>query len=153
MRRYAARRIVTLLLLIGIAPCLAHAQGPGGGDEVSRQLPALGTSGDPQGSPQARAHTSFEIALSVAVLVFGAIVIGLQILVMLRQNKYWDTWAIKIVGLTLVITSGLFLIVAGYSQDQVAPMMGILGTVVGYLLGKDEVPGRTANQGGVSAVP
>jgi hypothetical protein len=76
---------------------------------------------------------------------------GLQILVMLRQNKYWDTWAIKIVGLTLVITAGLFLIVAGYSQDQVAPMMGILGTVVGYLLGKDVDNGRPAGQGGTTA--
>ena len=136
---------ILLLMLIGLVPCVSHAQGPQGGKEASRQVPALGISGDNQKPSQARSHNSFEIALSIGVLVFGAIAMGLQILVMLRQNKYWDTWAIKIVGLTLVITAGLFLIVAGYSQDQVAPMMGILGTVIGYLLGKDEVPRQTGS--------
>jgi hypothetical protein len=27
--------------------------------------------------------------------------------------------------------------VAGYSDQQIAPAMGLLGTIVGYLLGKD----------------
>lgn len=31
------------------------------------------------------------------------------------------------VGLTLVIVSGLSLITAGYSQEQISPMMGLLG--------------------------
>ena len=41
-------------------------------------------------------------------------------------------------GLTLVLVAGLFLITAGYSQNQVAPMMGLLGTIVGFLLGTTE---------------
>ncbi|QTA83229.1 Uncharacterized protein dnl_56240 [Desulfonema limicola] len=42
------------------------------------------------------------------------------------------------VGFTLVIVSGLFLITAGYSQEQISPMIGLLGTTAGYLLGKTE---------------
>jgi len=30
---------------------------------------------------------------------------------------------------------------AGYSSEQIAPMYGLLGTVVGYLLGKTRSPG------------
>ena len=30
-----------------------------------------------------------------------------------------------------------FLISAGYSQDQLAAMMGLLGSIAGYLLGKE----------------
>lgn len=41
------------------------------------------------------------------------------------------------IGLTLVVTAGLFLITAGYSETQIAPMMGLLGTIAGYLLGKE----------------
>jgi hypothetical protein len=36
----------------------------------------------------------------------------------------------------LVVTAGLFLIPASYSNDQIAPLIGLLGTIVGYLLGK-----------------
>jgi hypothetical protein len=87
--------------------------------------------------PAGRGHTALEIGLSLGVLVFATVVLWLEILVLLRRNQEWDLLSIKIVGLTLVVSAGLFLIVAGFSQDQVAPMMGILGTMVGYLLGKD----------------
>ena len=147
MGRVVGTWFIGLALLAGVAPLEAHAQGPQGDRELMRQIPTLNASADNPSSPQARVHTGFEIALSIGVLVFGAVAMGLQILVMLRQNKYWDMLAIKIVGLTLVITAGLFLIVAGYSQEQVAPMMGILGTVVGYLLGKDHAADGAAGPG------
>lgn len=82
-------------------------------------------------------HTFIEIALSIGLLVFGGVLVGLQALLMITQKRYWDDWAIKVTGLTLVITAGLLLIVAGYSEEQAAPMMGMLGTVAGYLLGKE----------------
>lgn len=82
-------------------------------------------------------YTFIEVALTVGLLVFGAVLVGLQVLLMVTQRRYWDDWSIKVTGLTLVITSGLLLIVAGYSEEQAAPMMGMLGTVAGYLLGKE----------------
>ena len=33
-------------------------------------------------------------------------------LVMIRTNNYWDPWSFKVVGLTFVLVSGLFLIAA-----------------------------------------
>jgi hypothetical protein len=37
----------------------------------------------------------------------------------------------------LIISSSIFLIVAGYTSQQIAPAMGLLGTLAGYLLGKE----------------
>jgi hypothetical protein len=81
-------------------------------------------------------RTTAELALSLGVLAFGLLVMGLEVLVVVRTAKAWDTDSTRIVGLTLVVVAGLFLITAGYSQDQIAPMVGLLGTVAGYLLGK-----------------
>ncbi len=55
---------------------------------------------------------------------------------MLKRQKGWGSSSIQMVGLTLVITAGLFLVVTGYSQAQIAPMIGLLGTIAGYLLGR-----------------
>jgi hypothetical protein len=123
--------------------------------QVPRQVPDLSIdTSNHSPSPQATrsGHTAIEIALSLGVLVFGAVIISLEILVMLKRSMYWDIWSFKILGLTLVIVAGLFLIVAGYSQNQAAPMMGLLGTVAGYLLGKEGAPASsTAPPAGGSA--
>ncbi len=84
------------------------------------------------------ARSMLETHLSIGVLGFFVLVLGLEVLVMLRTRVTWGPTTVRIFGLTLVINSGLFLITAGYSQDQIAPMMGLLGTIAGYLLGKTE---------------
>ncbi len=84
-----------------------------------------------------RWHTSMEIGLSIGVLVFGLLLIMLQLSYLKSGGKFQPMWALKMTGITLVVTAGLFLIVAGFSQTQTAPMMGLLGTVAGYLLGKE----------------
>jgi hypothetical protein len=81
-------------------------------------------------------RTTIELGLSLGVLAFGLLVMVLEVLVMFRTSRGWDTDSTRIVGLTLVVVAGLFLITAGYSQDQIAPMTGLLGTVAGYLLGR-----------------
>ena len=50
-------------------------------------------------------------------------------------------------AVTLIVVSSLFIITAGYSSEQIAPAMGLFGTIAGYLLGRyqetkgDEVSG------------
>jgi hypothetical protein len=89
-----------------------------------------------QEAPTLGGRTTAELSLSLGVLAFGLLVMGMQVFVMLRTAKGWDMESTRIVGLTLVVVAGLFLITAGYSQDQIAPMIGLLGTIAGYLLGK-----------------
>lgn len=81
--------------------------------------------------------TQMEFNLSRIVLMFGISIITLEML-LVWLNKIDSQDAIKIVIITLIVTSTLFLITAGYSNDQIAPAMGLLGTIAGYLLGKQK---------------
>jgi hypothetical protein len=82
-------------------------------------------------------QTSFYLSLSV--LVFGLILCLAEIIVLFKKNDVcWDSSTFRVFGLTLIIISGIFLISAGYSEYQIASMMGLLGTVAGYLLAKTD---------------
>jgi hypothetical protein len=35
-----------------------------------------------------------------------------------------------------IIVSALILVIAGFSNDQIAPAFGLFGTIVGYMLGR-----------------
>ena len=96
-----------------------------------------------------RWHTVVEIALSVGVLVFGLILTSMMSSFLVRGFITGSSF-LKLFVLTTVVTAGLFVVVAGYTQDQIAPMMGLLGTLVGYLLGR-EGPGDTQGAGGPGA--
>lgn len=76
-----------------------------------------------------------EFSLSLVVLGFGLIIILLEIF-LIRSKKISSEDTIKFIIITLIITSTLFLITAGYSNDQIAPAVGLLGTIAGYLLGR-----------------
>jgi hypothetical protein len=77
------------------------------------------------------------VSLSIGALVFGAMIILVMSGLKLKDSIDLATFT-KMSGLALVLSVGLTLIVAGYTQEQIAPMMGLLGTVAGYLLGKTE---------------
>src|SRR5262245_8398122 len=72
------------------------------------------------------------------LLLIGVIIIALQVHLLIRGGKTWDALSIRITGITLIITAALFLITAGYSDRQMAPVMGLLGTIGGFLLGKSD---------------
>ena len=78
-----------------------------------------------------------EFTLSMIVLAFGLSVIILEI-ILIRIKKIQADDTIKFITVTLIITSTLFLITAGYSNDQIAPAVGLLGTIAGYLLGRNQ---------------
>jgi flagellar basal body-associated protein FliL len=77
-----------------------------------------------------------EIYLSIIVILFGLILVILTVYIAHGNNRGWDQEATRIFSFSVVITAGLFLMTAGYDSEQVAPMFGLLGTIVGYLLGK-----------------
>ena len=81
--------------------------------------------------------TRLEYSLSMFVLLFGFVIVTLE-MILVRLNKLESDDAIKFILITLIVTSTLFLITAGYSNNQIAPAMGLLGTIAGYLLGKQK---------------
>jgi hypothetical protein len=73
------------------------------------------------------------MTMCTAVLLFGAIVIALSSYLVTRSVDK-DT-VLKVTVIPMCIMSAIFLVVAGYSDSQIAPAMGLLGTVIGYVLG------------------
>tara|TARA_R110002124_G_scaffold103352_2_gene252315 strand:+ start:160 stop:552 length:393 start_codon:yes stop_codon:yes gene_type:complete len=72
--------------------------------------------------------------LSCSILIFGLVVLFL-IGYLIKVGKDPED-LLRSFGTVLIIIAAVFLIVAGYSEKQIAPVIGLLGTVAGYLLGK-----------------
>lgn len=83
--------------------------------------------------------SSWEFYLSLVVLGFGLLVIAFITFIVFKLKVQIDpSIAIQFIIVTLIITSTLFLITAGYGKDQIAPAIGLLGTIAGYLLGRSQ---------------
>lgn len=82
--------------------------------------------------------TSNSTTLGIAVLSFGLIIILMIGLVLLKRQRGFGNMTVKLIGLTIIITASIFLIVTGYSENQIAPVIGLLGTIAGYLLGSSD---------------
>lgn len=84
-----------------------------------------------------------EIALSLAVLVFTML---LMLMVLRIRESLGRSVVYKLAGLIVVVGSSLFLMTAGWSQSQVTPVVGLLGTGLGFVFGKDFEPVRRRRQ-------
>ncbi len=72
---------------------------------------------------------------SMIILIFGVLIISIEVYLIIRgQIEAKDI--MKYIVVTLIITCVMFLITAGHNNNQIAPAMGLLGTIAGYLLGK-----------------
>jgi hypothetical protein len=81
--------------------------------------------------------SSYEFALSSIVLIFGALLFAAE-LAIIKFTRYSPDQSTKLVAVTLIIVATLFIITAGFSSEQIAPAMGLFGTVAGYLLGRSQ---------------
>lgn len=86
-----------------------------------------------------RILTRFEFWLSLLILCFGALVVIAQF-ILLRKFDFDANDILKVFGVTLIIVGTLFLIAAGFGDKQIAPAMGLFGTLAGYLLGRASAP-------------
>jgi len=76
-----------------------------------------------------------EVYMSIAVLVFGLFIVLAQTFLFYKQKADVEE-VLKYFVVTLIIIGALFLVTAGYGNQQIAPILGLLGTIAGYLLGK-----------------
>jgi hypothetical protein len=86
----------------------------------------------------------------VMALIFGGILIG--VLGLLAYNRLLtETSVVRLFSLIFLATLAVFLIVGGYSQVQIGSAMTLLGTLAGYIFGRNEKPPNaqqpTAQQG------
>jgi hypothetical protein len=91
--------------------------------------------------------SDYEFWLSAEILLFGFGVIVVEFM-LLRHAKLTAEEALRVYAVTLIIVGTLFAITAGFDSTQIAPAMGLFGTIAGYLLGKRTSDTPTATQEG-----
>lgn len=76
-----------------------------------------------------------EVILAATVLIFG-LVMSILAGALLRRTQAKAEDVIRLFALIVIVCGILFLIAAGYSSSDIAPSLGLLGTIAGYLLGR-----------------
>jgi hypothetical protein len=86
-------------------------------------------------SPGTHFLSSFEGELALVIVGLTVLVlVTLSILLWKKDATAEDS--IRAFALVLIILGTIVLICAGYSNDQIAPAVGLFGTLAGYLLGR-----------------
>jgi len=80
--------------------------------------------------------TTVEQNLSIAVLGFGLAVLLIQFFTLRTVTPSNPELVIRAYAVTLIVVCTLFLVSAGLSTNQIAPAIGLFGTIAGYLLGR-----------------
>ncbi|MCP5533816.1 MAG: hypothetical protein H7A48_11635 [Akkermansiaceae bacterium] len=83
---------------------------------------------------EANAKLDFAATASITIASFGLLLIGI-IALLGYKNTIQPS---KLIALSLIVIAALLLIVLGYSDEQMSPVIGLLGTVAGYMLGSRE---------------
>lgn len=154
------KRFLTLLLIGLIATLTLYAQDtlPSNPPPASVPAPAQTTTAAtpvspddiPVNSPAFNANatptrTLTEVYLSIGILVFGAIItVALLYLLASRtksapSSEFID--AIRYPIVIVIIIGSIFLVTAGYNTNQMAPILGLMGTIAGYLMGRSKQTG------------
>ena len=86
--------------------------------------------------------------LTIALVLLG-IVSFVCMTYLITQNKR-PVEVLRAFGIPLIVVSGSLLIVTGFGSDQISPIIGLLGTIAGYLLGRTQeefLSARKENKG------
>jgi hypothetical protein len=124
-----------------VAPALAPGIGSALADNPSPTLA-------PGGVRVISALSSVELWLAIAIILFGLIVLAMQF-VLLRRAAAATEDVLRLFTVTMIIIGTMALIAVGYSSQQIAPALGLFGTILGYLLGKTDE--RMRNRGGAGS--
>lgn len=73
-----------------------------------------------------------------AVLFSGTLITIILLIVMNIRGKFFGPNFTKVLGITILLTFLVFLTVVSNSLDKLTPVVGLIGTLAGYLFGKSE---------------
>jgi hypothetical protein len=79
--------------------------------------------------------------LTTEVLIFGIVVIIVMGVLVLRNSSTGEV--LRLFTVPMIIVAAVFLVVTGYSKDQITPVTALLGTLAGYILGVQSQKGGT----------
>jgi small-conductance mechanosensitive channel len=102
---------------------------------------------------QLSALSSIEFWLAVVIIAFGFVVLVMQYTLLRRARDTEPEDILRLFTVTIIIIGTLSLIAIGYSSQQIAPALGLFGTILGYLLGKSDERGRGRRATAEAAAP
>ncbi|HCI6643540.1 TPA: hypothetical protein NPP35_004419 [Klebsiella variicola subsp. variicola] len=89
--------------------------------------------------------SNYEFWLGLSVLIFGLVILIIEVSLIKKIGVFSPEQSIKLVAVTLIIISTLFIITSGFDSSQIAPAMGLFGTIAGYMLGKSQNGDKNEN--------
>ena len=81
------------------------------------------------------------IYLSTSILLMTALALILGS-VLLWKRSYAGQDILRLYGVVIIVGLSALLLVAGFDNDQLTPIVGLFGAIAGYLLGKESKPGK-----------
>jgi len=102
-------------------------------DSLTAQLNILNNQ-----APESKDADVQSITLSIATLIFGAILILAVLFLKIAKNSNDMFHTYKLIGIMFIGTVSVFLIPAGFNNEQITPVVGLLGTLAGYLVGTSQ---------------
>jgi glycerol uptake facilitator-like aquaporin len=81
-------------------------------------------------------RTPYEFWLTVLIVAFTTVLLSIVLFFFRTQIEKHAEQLIRFIIVLVIVAGTLILIVAGYSNEQVAPAFGLFGTIVGYILGR-----------------
>jgi hypothetical protein len=73
--------------------------------------------------------------LSLGIGFFALLCLSLITLLLWRRGRNAEQ-ILRTFGILIIVFAAVFLVIAGYSDSQITPVIGLLGTIAGYLLGR-----------------
>jgi uncharacterized membrane protein YfcA len=108
-------------MAVGQATQHGSLASPNGGEGRSATHPAAWT-------PELVSHLS----LGIGLFAIGSFAL-VTFLLWKRRNA---EQILRTFGILIIVFAAVFLVIAGYSDTQITPVIGLLGTIAGYLLGR-----------------
>lgn len=129
-----------LLFLLTSSTFLTHTSSFSQADTNPKSSIARPISNPPPVDPEPTSSESIPLTmkeniLSILLLLIMIIVVFLEFS-LVKKMQMTEANTIKLIVITIIIFSSIFLVTAGYFQEKLAPAFGLLGTISGYLLGK-----------------
>jgi glycerol uptake facilitator-like aquaporin len=76
--------------------------------------------------------------LGTSILVFCLIALGIAAYMLRGRDTTDGMIVIKVFGITLIVCVSAFLMIVGYGEGQLTPIVGLFGAIAGYILGKEK---------------
>ncbi len=77
-------------------------------------------------------------AILSSILSFAIIILVIHHMAKLLEKGFDANEVLKALGIPLIIAASIMLVITGVPSSTMTPIIGLLGTIAGYLLGKTE---------------